>query len=328
MRKVGNMAHDNSPSSIMYADFKNFGLKNRDVALVLLDADRSFGDTTLRDRIESRTQLSRSFVHVAPGEVSEGLFNDFAQSSQTLMSRIASKMKERRETEVTRSIGEHYAGPAAQEMQAALRAYGIDDSMYRNTVNHISKLGMVNEADRSLLYLMLFVATGCTGDPRKAANAVEDFSSSRVGASYRTTEAVVDDFQDDVDDDDFELGLMRIVGGKLKGTSGFYKISPTEQGTEIGALASEPGSITDVDEDVSRHHARIYKSGRSYYIIGLKSTNGTTVISGDDKQEHVVEPPKRERPRDYVPKPYEIFPTDTICLGASTRFMAMPFMGE
>ena len=323
------MAHENSPSSVMYADFKDFGLKNRDAALILLDCDRSFGDTTMRDRIESRTRLSRAIVHVAPGGVSKGLFNDFAESSQTIMSRISSMMKERRETEVTRKIAVHYAGPAAQDMQTALREYGIDESMYRNAVNRISNMGLVGEADRALLYLMLFVVTGCTGDPRMAVDEVESFSSNRVGATYRTTEASFDDYrEDDIGEDDYVLGLMRIVGGKLKGTNGLYRIEPTESGTEIGALASGANSITDVDEDVSRHHARIYKQGRSYYIVGLKSTNGITVISGEDKVERVVEPPKRERPRDYVAQPFEIFPTDTICLGVSTRFMVMPILGE
>jgi len=312
----------------MYADFKELGLKNRDVALVLFDTDRAFWNSALRDRVESRSQLSRAIVHVAPGELDTNLFRDFAQSSQTLMSRIATRMRERRETEVTRKIAERYAGSSASAMQAALREYGIDDSMYHNAVLHVSNLGLVNEADRALLYLMLFVTAGCTGDPREAANVVERFAADRVGASFRTTEASFDNYapEEQEPDDDYTLGLMRIVNGRLKGASAFYRIEATEQGTEIGALASAPGSITDVDEDVSRRHARIYKQNGHYYIIGLKSTNGTTVISGEDKIERVVEPPKRERPRDYAPQPFEIFPTDTICLGASTRFMVMTFM--
>ena len=321
------MAHENSPSSIMYADFKELGLKNRDVALVLFDTDRAFWNSSLRDRIESRTQLSRGIVHVAPGEFDINLFRDFTQSSQTIMSRMATRMRERRETEITRKIAERYAGPSARAMQTALREYGINDSMYRNAVLHVSNLGLVNEADRALLYLMLFVVAGCTGDPREAANVVERFAADRVGASFRTTEASFDSYEPDApESDDYTLGLMRIVNGRLKGTSAFYRIAATEQGTEIGALATSPGAITDVDEDVSRRHARIYKQGSHYYIIGLKSTNGITVISGEDKIERVVEPPKWERPRDYVPQPYEIFPTDTICLGASTRFMVMTFM--
>jgi len=117
---------------------------------------------------------------------------------------------------------------------------------------------------------------------------------------------------------------MRIVSGKLKGPNGFHRLNTDAQGTEIGSLASDSSAINDVDEDVSRRHARVYREGTSWYIVGLKSTNGTTVISGADKIERVVEPPKGERPRDYVPEPVEIFPADTLCLGSSTRFMVIP----
>ena len=121
---------------------------------------------------------------------------------------------------------------------------------------------------------------------------------------------------------------MRIVGGRLKGADAFYRIPPTAQGAEIGALASGEHAITDVDEDVSRHHARVYKQGPHWYIEGMKSTNGTTVISGDDKLVYTVEPPRGERPRDWKPQPYEIFPADTICLGSSTRFMVIPVASD
>ena len=324
------MAHEHSPSSVMYADFKDFGLKNNEVALALLDNDRSFGGVAMHERIASRTQMSRTIVHVAPGGVDGYLFNDFAQSSQTILSRLVSLLRKDGAADPMAALAEHFSGPAALEMQSALREYGIDDSLYRNLTGHIGQLANLSEADRTLLYVMQFVVVGCTGDPRQAADVVDAYSKNRIGAAFRTTVSVADDFQDSDDegfgDDGARLGLMRIVGGKLKGADGFYHISPTEQGTVIGTLASEPGSITDVDADVSRQHARIFRKGNHYYIVGLKSTNGTTVIAGDDKMEHVVEPPKRERPRDYVPTPYEIFPTDTICLGASTRFMVMLFM--
>lgn len=319
------MANDNSPSSIMYAEFKALGISNRDVASVLLDVNRSYGDVPVLDRINSRTQLSRSFVHVAPGEVPSFLFRDYAQSSQTLLGRIIAKLRKNGDANPALIVRDRMSGPAAQAMQRALRDYNIDDSVYRNALTHISNLPLDNETDRALLYLMLFVVTGCTGDPREGARAVEQFSSDRVGASFRTTEAHVG-MADEEPEDDFALGLMRIVGGKLKGPEAFYRLSATEKGTEIGTLSSEEGAITDVDADVSRRHARIYKRGTHWYIIGLGSTNGTTVISGDDKMEYVVEPPKRERERGYTPEPREIFPTDTICLGSSTRFMVMPML--
>lgn len=311
----------------MYAELKTLGISNRDAAIVLLDSDRMYGDSTVLNRIDSRTQLSRSFVHVAPGEVPPFLFRDFQQSSLTLMGRIIAKSKSRNQADAVRQLSERLSGEAAEAMQKALRDYNIDDSVYRNALARIANLELDSETDRALLYLMLFVVTGCTGNPQEGALTVERFSADRVGASFKTTEATVG-VADEQTEDDYALGLMRIVSGRLKGPDAFYRLAANERGTEIGALSSEPGAITDVDEDVSRRHARIYKEGAHWYIVGLKSTNGTTIISGDDKMEYVVEPPKRERGRDYTPKPREIFPTDTICLGASTRFMVMPMMGE
>ena len=116
--------------------------------------------------------------------------------------------------------------------------------------------------------------------------------------------------------------------GKLKSGSSLYPLATDAAGSIIGSLASGPAAITDVDADVSREHARIYRTGQHWYIVGLNSTNGTSVISGADKVVRTVEPPRGERPRGYEPEPMEILPSDTICLGASTRFMVMPIWGD
>ena len=324
------MAHENSPSSIMYAELKDLGLSNRDVASVLLDTERTHGDSTIMDRIDSRTRLSRDIVHVAPGEISPSFFKDFSQSAQIIYGRCVARLRNNGARDARLEMTERFSGPAAESMQAALRDYHLDDNVYRNALARITRLELQNETDRSVLYLMLFLATGCIGDPAQGAQIVERFSSENIGSSFRTTEARVDldSSPEESGGEDYLLGLARIVGGRLKGADSFYQLSPTEQGTEIGALSGANGAITDVDEDVSRRHARVFKKGTHWYIVGLKSTNGTTVISGADKLEHVVEPPKRDRQRGYEPEPFEIFPTDTICLGASTRFMVMPIMED
>lgn len=281
----------------MYADFKDLGILNRDVAGVLLDTQRSFGGVLVADRIASRTQLSRYIVHVAPGETGGYPFRDFAESSQSLLTLV---------------------GKAQGRLSAAQRS------------EFVLQRYMGQAADRALLALMLFVATGCTGDPHEAARCTDRFANERIGAAFRTTEARVDLQTGDTGDGaegELLLGLMRIVDGKLTGAKGFHRLSPTTEGTEIGSLASGADAITDVDGDVSRHHARVYREDGRWYVVGLKSTNGTTVISGEDKVERTVEPPKRERPRGYTPQPVEILPTDTLCLGVSTRYMVMPVLG-
>lgn len=314
----------------MYADFKSLGLKNRDVATILIDTERKLGGTPMSERIESPSMLSRTVVHTAPGEVPAVLLRDFSVSIPKIVGCLVTKLKSNGVDDVAGFLTERYRGPSAKAMQNALTGYGIDAAIYRNALARIANLGLVNEIDSASLYLMLFVATGCTGDPHAAVRDVEQYAKARMGASFRTPMSTVDlDGQDEVDGGKATmLGLARIVGGKLKGPDGFYRLNPAGRGTEIGILSSGDGAINDVDEDVSRRHARVYCENTHWYVVGLGSTNGTTVISGTDKIERVVEPPKRERPRDYAPEPFEIFPADTLCLGSSTRFMVIPIQEE
>ena len=329
------MAHENSPSAVMYAELKDLGLKKSDSAALLLDTKRQGAGGWLDDRVNSPSQLTRYIVQTAPGEMSRAFFQDFGQSAPTIMGRIATKMRKDGKTtsEANAVIAQRFSGASATAMQQALDAYGIDSSIYRNALAHIAGLQPLSETDRALLYLMLFLVTGCIGDPGEAAQEVERFSTNRVGAAFRTTEASWDDLGNanarsdaGVSEDMTLLGLMRIVDGKLKGGS-LHRLTTDPAGTEMGSLAIGQNAITDVDADVSRHHARIYCEGGCWYIVGLKSTNGTSIISGGDKLERVVEPPKKDRPRDYVPKPVEIRPSDTICLGVSTRYLVMPIVG-
>ena len=323
------MAHENSPSAVMYAELKDLGIKKSDAATLLLDTKRNFGGGLLGDRVESPSQLTRYIVQTAPGEMGRALFQDFGHSSQTIMGRIAAKLRKGGMTsaEAHAAIAERFSGESAEAIQRALDEYGIDSSVYRNALAHVGGLELENETDRTALYVMLFLITGCLGDPAEAAREVERFAANRMGAAFRTTEASWDDEKPDEPRsekiDEPLLGLMRIVDGRLKGGS-LHRLSTQPDGTEIGALAAGNETITDVDPDVSRHHARIYRENGHWYIVGLKSTNGTTIISGGDKLERIVEPPKKDRPRDYQPEPAEILPSDTICLGSSTRFLVMP----
>ena len=77
--------------------------------------------------------------------------------------------------------------------------------------------------------------------------------------------------------------------------------------------------IADVDADVSRNHAYIWQDGEHWYLRDLGSTNGTRLVSGGDGSERAVGRSVEEAP--------ELFASDIICLGATTRFMVMPVFG-
>ena len=307
----------------MYSEFKALGLDNRSAALVLIDTDHAFGEVNMRERIESRDRLSRTIVHAKPGDIHPELFNDFALSSQVLLRVLIDKLKAKKVDDPRTALLERFSGPAAQNMMAALKECRIDPYAYANTLDAIARLERLNDFQNALLYLILFVATGCTGDPLFAAQTVERFALEELNEAFLTPEPGVyatPETQPRSED----LALVRIIGGQMKGGSSFYVLTKRESGTEIGTLATGSDAIRDVDEDVSRHHARVFERDGHWFVEDLGSTNGTSVIAGSDKVEHVVQEPRRKRKQAASSDAYEIFPTDTLCLGATTRFMVIP----
>ena len=317
--------HENSPSSVMYAELKALGVNNHDAAITLLDTDSAFGESTLRNRIESRAMLSRNIVHVAPGELDPSLFRSFSATVPKLMRLITESRSKKWRGEVSTILENRLRESAAQSMEGALAEYGIEPSIYENAIGRISSMDLPAGNSKALLYLMLFVVTGCTGDPREGAHVVERTSKEYWDTTFNTPpttfgEPAVSDIQGTR-----ALGLIRVVDGHLKGNS-FHLLATDGQRTEIGAFCSGDGAITDVDGDVSSRHAAIYEDNGRWYIVGLGSLNGTAVISGEDKIERVVEPPRRKHSLKAESEPYELFPADTICLGATTRYMVMPLL--
>ena len=99
-------------------------------------------------------------------------------------------------------------------------------------------------------------------------------------------------------------------------------------GTVIGLLPKARHMVTDVAEDVSRQHARIWREDGRWYVAGLGSTNGTRLISGATGQVETVELPRAERAPQDKPLPVEIAPTDILCLGETTQFIIMAVLGN
>ena len=307
----------------MYSEFKVMGLSNRTVALTLIDTDHCYGEINMRERIESRDRLSRHIVHVEPGELHPDLFNDFGHSSQVLLRAMLDNLNSKKVDNPRQLAFERFSGISAERMVDALNETGIDSSAYRNALESIARLHDVSDFHKTLLYIILFIVTGCTGDPQTGALETERFASSALNKLFLTPVSQPHD-SSPASSSISNLALVRIANGMLKGNNPLYPIDKSGEGTEIGTFAAGVNSITDVETDVSRHHARIFNDDGHWYIEGLSSTNGTTVITGADKREYIVEPPRHKRDANWKSKPFEIFPTDTICLGATTRFMVIP----
>lgn len=312
-----------TPRSVMFDDLRKFGgITNRDTAWMLLRSTPMAGGKAPRDRVDERTFLSREVVHAPVERPRPELFADITQTAQNITARLISNLGG---SEMARAmVAEHYSGEAADAMRESLSAYGLDDRIYRNACERIAAPG-TTAADCALPLVTLFVACGCLCDPQAAVQVTETLIADKMGGHFSTTElSVGEGFTAAVEPEvkhAERLGLIRIVGNAAKPP--LYPLNEGEGGTVIGSLATGTGAITDVDRDVSRRHARVFAKDGYWYVQGLGSTNGTVLISGADMSQHVVEPPRHTRRPGVEYPPVPLWHSDTICLGATTRFLVM-----
>ena len=312
-----------TPRIVMFDDLRKFGgITNRDSAQMLLRATPVAGGKAPRDRVDERTFLSRDIVHASVERARPELFGDLIQATQNLTARLIVNRGGTREARI--EVALHYRGEAADAMCASLAAHGLDDRRYRNACDRIATDD--SQLDASALPLWaLFVARGCLCDPQAAVETTESLIANKMGGHFSTTELTVGDGfsgKPDAEPKHAErLGLIRIVGTAVKPP--LYPLNDGEGGTVIGSLATGKGAITDVDRDVSRHHARVFVQDGTWYVEGLGSTNGTVLLSGADMSSTVVEAPRHAREGNAPHPPVSLCNGDIICLGATTRFLVM-----
>jgi len=306
-----------TPSSVLYADLRSYGgITNKDAARTLLSANITAGGKAPRDRIESRTYLSREVVHVSPKNVNPTIFADFYGSTQTLCSRVVSHVGGQ---DPYASVTRHYANDAAAKMCSVLASYGLDEQLYRNECARLMRVRLKSERDRHLLLFMLFCITGCLADIRNATVYVEDFAHQKLALDLATVSVDVDTPEVGSTVEDSALGLLRLVGNSAQPPI----LSLNPGGTMVGALAMGPNAVTNVGADVSRTHARIWRDGERWLVCGLKSTNGTTLTLGSTNEVISVEPPASKRTRKIDYPPQEIHEGDIICFGSNTRYLVL-----
>ena len=292
-----------TPSSYMYSDLRSFGgITNKEAASELLTDQTPCGNGAPRDRINERTFLSRQIVHATPSQVHPEYYGDFHQSAQTITSKIASNLAM---PCAYHEVIKHYGGQAAKEMGALLRHYSLDGNLYANAIRRINASPMPESSDKAVLLVMMFLITGCLADPEIAAKTTRSFMAKKLSFTFSTLkpELAHPDHVTKYSDKPTKLGLIRIDNDVA--CSPIYPLSTSKEGTIIGLLATGTQNINDVDIDVSRKHLRIFENESTWYAQGLGSTNGTTLISGDDKSITVIEsqgsankqyPPRQNRP--------------------------------
>lgn len=311
-----------TPCVVMFEALKDFGgLSYKDLAGIILSDRPVYEGKSPRSRIDDKTWVSRYLVHAPVGSLPESCFADFGTSARAVAARLKSSGGAGKGNA---EIAAFLCGKAGEGMRRALDECGRDGAIYLNVQRRISSMSDASPADVVDLLLLHFLAAGCLNDARKAADSTLGYAQSVLGVGFKTMLPTVVDRQDDRGDQGNEevyLCLFRIKDGRIKGAP--YYLNPGEEGTEIGSLSTARYSINDVEDTVSSRHARIWRErdGR-WFIEGLGSKNGTVVVSGADRREVLVEPPRSER-AGFVSCPVEISPSDELVLGRDTVFMVM-----
>lgn len=313
---------EETPSSYLFADLKDFGgISNRDLARIVLSDRRVAGGLAPRDRVGERTFLSREVVHARPRRLPESMFAPFPASARAVCERLVARLG----PGAPAAIERHVADEAAPGFRACLRAWGESDALYANALARVRAMSVASGRGRAVALLVLYLATGCLGDPARAVQIVERFAAESLGSALRTRPADVGAPSAGQRPDQVVLALARVTEGRIAG--GIHPLRADAVGTVIGSLAPDPGAIVDVAPDVSGRHLRIWREGGRWFVEGLGSTFGTTLVPGDGGPERVVEPPSARRGPSWAAAPVEVLPGDTLRLAASTEFLVLEVAG-
>lgn len=317
-----------TPCYVLFEMMKKYGgISNKDLASIILSGKPMFNGVSPASRAQDRTWLSRFIVNAPVEAIQENYFANFASSSLRIIARLASKKHGGLSSE---HILEMVTGPQGEEMVAALQRCHQDVTLYQNILSRLDVDSGFTVSERAEIAVVLFVSAGCTASVRKAAHTAVEFSKAVHGAGMATplitpiSQPAESHMQ--IVGDGFAaattLGLVRMVNGYLVGSP--FWLNEGKAGTEIGALSLGEGAISDVENDVSGHHLRIWHEGDSWFAQGLGSKNGTVLISGLTHEEVAVELPEAQRESSApAAEAVAIQPGDELVLGANTRFVVI-----
>ena len=258
-----------------------------------------------QSRAADRSWVSRFIVRAPVGTLQERYFADYGTSAARIMSQLALR---RRNPMDAAAVTNMVCGPAGEPMVLALEECHQDTNLYRNALERLSQAAELMPAERAEAILVLFVAVGCSADVRSSVTYAIDYAHATCGGDTSTprslsTSSVAGEHEVAPA---HPLGLLCVQNGYVVSVPRW--IQPSEEGVEIGALATGEGGITD---DVSARHAHIWcdESG-AWFVEDLSSTNGTVVVNGATSVCIQVEPGRSA----------QLNPGDELKLGESTTY--------
>lgn len=313
-----------TPREVLFRVLRDqWGVSNKDLALAILREESVTQGKSPQELIQVRSSLSRYVVHVQPGEYTYGWLAPFDTSVPKVMGLIKRSQKNRSSTEIVAFL----SGLGCDFMCDALDEYGLDDSLYANVAKRFTDEANGSMADLAELQVTLFTVCGCLGDPVKAAEhtvaAARKLAKSAALKTSLSSEATGDTTGAS---SMFDLGLYRCEGDMI--VSQVYRVSTDPEGTEIGSMSMTAHSINDVGAGVSRQHLRLWRDDAGeWWAKGLNSTNGTILVSGEDRSAKVVELPRKRR-GDEVAQPVNVLPGDKLILAGTTEFVLVALPPE
>lgn len=312
------MATAETPTSILFSTLKQLKINNKDAARVLLSSTQTYGDKLLKDRIDERTFLHR----LTRGELgfrSPSHYSDLAQAAQVLCSRI---VRSGGSVSNMSQLVEYLMGEPLEEMALACRAEGLDGSLFTNLVSNVRAHSDLSDTDKAAAILLAYIGVGCLGDPVKATELVEGFLASITTRGFRTGLPDDSNYSAKTPARDDKIALVRVIDGSLD-LNNMHVLSTDPEGNVIGSMSTDAHSINDVGPMVSKRHLRVFcDQDGSWFVQGLGSTNGTTLIDGADKHEVVVELPKAAS-GGASSNPVPLHVGDALHLAGTTVFLAI-----
>ena len=196
-----------------------------------------------QSRAADRSWISRFIVRAPVGTLQERYFADYGTSAARIMSQLALR---RRNPMDAAAVTNMVCGPAGVSMVRALEECHQDTNLYRNALERLSQAAELMPAERAEAILVLFVAVGCSADVRSSVTYAIDYAHATCGGATSTprslsTSSVAGEHEVAPA---HPLGLLRVQNGYV--VSAPRWIQPSEEGVEIGALATGGG----------RHHRR------------------------------------------------------------------------
>lgn len=217
-----------------------------------------------QSRAADRSWVSRFIVRAPVGTLQQRYFAEYGTSAARIMSQLA--LRQRNPMDSTAVIN-MVCGPAGEPMVRALEECHQDTNLYRNALDRLSQAAELMPAERAEAVLVLFVAVGCSADVRSSVNFAIDYAHATCGGGTSTPRSLGMSMTAGERDPApaHPLGLLRIQNSFV--VSAPRWIQPSEQGVEIGALATGEGDITDVGDDVSARHAHIWCDAQNIWHV-------------------------------------------------------------